>query len=290
MLDYRFKSFLTLYETMNYHRAAEALNLSQPAVTQHIQALEREYGCRFFHYDGRRLTRAENADKMAMYIRSSLYNDGQLRQRLLLEKPEALRIGATKTIGEYVIGDRITAYLADPKANIDLTVDNTARLLSLLDENKLDFALVEGFFDKQRYGFRLMRQEPFVGICAQNHPFAGKTVSILEMLPETLLLREKGSGTRAIGEQILESAGYTPESFSRVVCINSFELICRVVNAGEGISFVYQAIAAAQASLGRSISAFRIPGKDILREFNYVFLPGTSAEEKLQAFIRASGN
>lgn len=285
MLDYRFKSFLTLYECMNYHRAAEALNLSQPAVTQHIQALEREYGCRFFTYDGKKLARTENAERMASYIRASLYNDVQLRRGLAALRPEPLRIGATKTIGEYVIGEQIVSYLADASSNVELTVDNTERLLGMLDGNQLDFAMVEGLFDKGRYGYRRMRREPFVGICASSHPFAGKTVSTKDMLGETLILREKGSGTRAILEQVLRSNGYAPDSFKRVVCISSFTLICEVVNAGEGISFVYQAIAAAQAARGMSISTFCIKETDIVREFNYVYLPGTEAATKLQGFL-----
>ena len=55
MIDYRIPTFLTLYELMNYRRTAEQLKLSQPAVTQQIHALERDYGCRLFTYDGSRL-------------------------------------------------------------------------------------------------------------------------------------------------------------------------------------------------------------------------------------------
>lgn len=285
MTDYRIISFLTLYETMNYHRTAEALHLSQPAVTQHIQSLEREYGCSFFVYDGRRLTRTAQAEQMAQYVRSALYNNEQLRQKLRLRKAEPLRIGATKTIGEYVAGDLVTAYLKDPAARLELIVDNTKRLLDLLDHNKLDFAMVEGFFDKARYGFRQMRQEPFVGICSSAHPFAGRTLPVCELFGETLLLRESGSGTRAILEQLLFGCGYTTDSFRRVVCISSFELICRVVNAGEGISFVYKAIADAQAAAGRSIAVFRLCEQDVVREFNYVYLPDTAASEKINAFL-----
>ena len=54
MIDYRIPTFLTLYELMNYRRTAEQLKLSQPAVTQQIHALERDYGCRLFTYDGSR--------------------------------------------------------------------------------------------------------------------------------------------------------------------------------------------------------------------------------------------
>ena len=56
-MDPRLETFLTLCRTMHYGRAAEALNLSQPAVSKHIQALEAQYGAKLFDYSGRRLRR-----------------------------------------------------------------------------------------------------------------------------------------------------------------------------------------------------------------------------------------
>ena len=58
--------------------------------------------------------------------------------------------------------------------------------------------IIEGFFDKNRFGSQLYRREPFVGICPKNHPFAGREVSVEEIRKETLIHREKGSGTLAV--------------------------------------------------------------------------------------------
>lgn len=59
-MDPRLDTFLTLCRTMHYGRAAEALNLSQPAVSKHIQALEAQYGAKLFDYSGRRLSQDES--------------------------------------------------------------------------------------------------------------------------------------------------------------------------------------------------------------------------------------
>ena len=74
MVDYRIDTFLTLYETLNYHQTGELLQLSQPAVSRQIHALEQEYGCKLFLYDGRRLTRTA-ADRVAQYARAAVYNE-----------------------------------------------------------------------------------------------------------------------------------------------------------------------------------------------------------------------
>ena len=94
MIDYRIPTFLTLYELMNYRRTAEQLKLSQPAVTQQIHALERDYGCRLFTYDGSRLYRTPEAEKLAQYARVAVYNDQRMRQELAA--PKILTLGSAR--------------------------------------------------------------------------------------------------------------------------------------------------------------------------------------------------
>ena len=86
MLDRRVETFLKLCETMSYRAAAEQLHITQPAVTQHIHALEQHYGCELFRYDGRSLSRTRSAELLertfrAMLSLSNNYVDG-VRLRL----------------------------------------------------------------------------------------------------------------------------------------------------------------------------------------------------------------
>ena len=68
----------------------------------------------------------------------------------------------------------------------------------------VDFAIIEGVFDKEKYPHRLYKKESFLGICSRRHSFAGRTVSLEEVLQESLLVREKGSGTHMLQEQAVE--------------------------------------------------------------------------------------
>lgn len=83
---------------------------------------------------------------------------------------------------------------------------------------------------------------PYIGICAKNHPFAGREVNVEELLSERIILREKGSGTRKIFERELENIGFTTDAFQKQICISSFEIIKSLVSDGYGISFLYQAV------------------------------------------------
>ena len=129
-MDQKLSTFLTLCSTMNYRRAADALHLTQPAVTKQIQALEAQYGVKLFSYDERKLRKTPQGEILERYAISLQYNDAELT-RLLAEKPKTLlRIGATKSIGDYILIPEIRRYLEMPDNELYFTVDNTAHLLA----------------------------------------------------------------------------------------------------------------------------------------------------------------
>src|SRR5574344_1694960 len=215
MIDNRIHTFVTLCDTMNYRATAELLNMTQPAVTQHIHYLENEYQCKLFHYKNKKLSRTKDADILLKYARSAIYNEYELKQSLGTKELKEIRIGATKTIGDFIINKEIIRKIQSSDNNFTFIIDNTTSLINSLNHNELDFALVEGFFDKSKYGYSLFRKEEFIGICAKDHPFANKSVTIEDLLNETIIIREKGSGTRAIAEQLIMEQNYLIHNFKR---------------------------------------------------------------------------
>lgn len=271
MVDYRIRTFLTLYETMNYRKTGEQLCLSQPAVSQQIRGLEEKYGCKLFVYDGRRLHATDQARRVAEYARTALYNEQRLQQELAGPAAREVRVGATKTIGEFVVADALSRYIRHSRDSLKITVDNTSALLNRLEHEQLDFALIEGAFDRSKFGSRLFRRARFVGLCRKDHPFAGRTVSLEELSGQCLVVREEGSGTRGILENALAERGYSLDLFSRVICANQFSLITRFVAAGDGVTFAYEPVAEGQ----RELAFFHLDCLDESREFSLVYLKGT---------------
>ncbi|MCD7886540.1 MAG: LysR family transcriptional regulator [Clostridiales bacterium] len=150
MLDYRIETFLVLCECGSYRQTAERLHLSQPAVTQQIHHLEEVYQCKLFHYANRRLEKTPAAETLEIYARAARHQEQALREKLREEKPtRSLRVGATKTIGDYFLTDYIHHFLLEEENTLEFLVDNTQRLLHELEQNRLDFAVIEGFFDKE---------------------------------------------------------------------------------------------------------------------------------------------
>ena len=280
MVDRRVDTFLLLCQLMNYRKTADALGITQPAVTQQIHFLEREYSCKLFTYQNSRLQKTEAAITLEQYARAIRLQDQHLRDKLSSTVRE-LKIGATKTIGDYVLKEDIQRYLSKEDHALSLVVDNTEHLLKMLDENQLDFAVIEGYFDHSQFDSQLFRKEPFVGICPRNHPFAGKEVSLAELFQETIIHREAGSGTRAILEQKLQGYNESLDRFKRQICISSFPVILDLVKKGFGVSFVYEVLADSDPNIAK----FTIRGEHIVREFNIVYLKHADLQEKISWFF-----
>lgn len=280
MIDTRIKTFLTLCKVMNYRKTAEILNMTQPAVTQHIHFLEEQYGCKLFNYDRRTLTMTAEAKLMQKYAENVLYQEKKLKAQLDGGESVKLSIGATKTIGEYIIAEHIAAFLSDPRNSISVRVENTQSLLEALSKGEIDFALIEGYFDRSKYASRLYRKEPFVGLCSVRHPFASRTVSLDMIWNERLILREEGSGTRNILGLLLAESSHSFADFGRITTISDFGLITKLLEKSGCITFAYRAVGENNSALAE----FSVTGWDIYREFNYVYLDTPYSEYAVKAF------
>ena len=281
-MDSKLQTFLTLCQTMNYRIAAEQLHLSQPAVTKQIQSLEQILQTKLFRYDGHTLHKTEACLLLERYAITQQYQFEELQLAIADKKRFNLRIGATKTIGDYVLIDAIKEYLSDPSHELSLMVDNTMHLLQMLDENQLDFAVIEGAFSKTKYDSYLLRMEPFVGICAKNSPLCGQHISVEELLKQTIIVREKGSGTRRIFEERLIAAGYELSDFYREVSVSSFVAIKALVAAGIGISFLYNSVVAKENDIG----TFTVDGITEPHPFHVVYTQNTSAKNYAERFLK----
>nr|MCR5547009.1 LysR family transcriptional regulator [Lachnospiraceae bacterium] len=243
-----------------------------------------EYGCKLFIYDKRSLSMTKEAKVLRSYGENVLYQENRVKEVMKQSFGKNLRMGATKTIGEYVIGPMVSKYLKEEGNTISIEVDNTERLLALMEEGKLDFALVEGFFDRSKYKSRLFREESFVGVCEKHHPFAEKAVSMRDLFGEHLFIREEGSGTKNIFEQILKERNHSIEEFSKVTGVGNFGLMFQLLKNEGGITFAYESVLKEDKNLRK----FTIKGSEIKREFNYVFLDNPISQEMVTYFHEIS--
>ena len=245
MQDFRVKTFLTVSRSLNYTRAAEELALTQPAVSQHITYLEREYGAKLFTYHRKKLELTPAGRVLRDGLATMAHDDVLLHERIEEVAHGAtvkLRIGMTLTAGEYVVARPLARCLgARPDIQITVRSGGTQHLMELLDAGTIDCAFVEGLFDKARYASRPFSSERLVPICAAEHRFPRTPRTLEDLLGERLILREEGSGSRNVLVHALAQRNLSPASFADHFVVESLDIIKIFVQADLGISFVYEA-------------------------------------------------
>lgn len=289
MLDYRHDTFLALCRIRNYTRTAESLHLTQPAVTQHIKALEACYGSRLFTYADKKLSLTAQGELLYKFASTVAADRDALAQRMREKALSAppLRFGATLSIGQYIMPEVLKGILRDsPRIPVSMAVENTQHLLSKLEQGDIQFALIEGLFDKSAYHAELFSTEPFIAVCSADSPLAGHTLPFPGLMESPLIIRERGSGTREIFEHILQNHNLRLESFSKVTEVGSMEAIKRLVKDGLGITFLYEA-AARQDILSGSLKKIDIEGFSALHEFNFVFLKDSQRTEECLTWFQS---
>lgn len=188
--------------------------------------------------------------------------------------------GATLSIGEYVMPEILSCMLTKySEMKIHMSVANTQVLLERLNKGELDFIVVEGLFDKSEYDSTLFSLEKFIPVCSPKSEFANREVSFQEITRSRLILRERGSGTREIFENILQKNNYSLQAFKKTIEIGNMAAIKKMVSNGLGITFLFEVAGKREIADG-GLSVINIPGFSEQREFNFVLLKDSFFRER----------
>ncbi len=286
MLDFRIKSFLAVYAEKGFSRAAERLHLTQPAVSRHIKELEERFGVPLFERRGRSLKLSE-AGALLHRFATVAEADGERTEALIRERRTRLplRFGATRTIGEYVLPELVGAYLEDrPDAELSMRVENTEALLASLRDGAIDFAFIEGIFDRASYETRLFFADRFIPVCAPDDPLAERPRAAEELLVRRLIVREEGSGSRLILERELQGRNRRIDNFSGMLELGNIEAMKRLVARGIGIAFLYEASVAKEIADG-TLAEIPLNDFSVTHDYSFAFLKGGIYGERYLEFL-----
>lgn len=287
MLDARITTFLSVCQTLNYTQSARELNITQPAVSQHISYLEKEYGIKLFTYQNRHLSLTSAGEILRDAAQLFTHNEDLLRRKLdnLKGGVRHLSIGATLTAGEYLIADPLARYLKhEPSLQIRFVSGDTTYLLDQIKQGRIDCALIEGFIDKSAFDWRLLKKEAYVCITGPHSSF-GKC-HLEDLLDQHVLVREKGSGTRAVLEHKLREKNLSLASFARVSEITSINVIKRLVANDYGISFLYESAVKKELE-SNELKTIALTEKSITHDITFVWLKGSRYTDEIEHLITA---
>lgn len=291
MLDFRMDTFLAVCEYMNYTRAAEALCITQPAVSQQIHMLEEYYQMKLFEYEGKSLRLTEEGKVLKQATLSAKHDEKYLieKMRRVRLKRHTIQFGATLTVGEFLLPKRLAEFLHQEKdCDVRMLVANTHELLDKLDRGEIDFAIVEGYFEKANYESRIFGKEKYICVKGKDYPLYKKTDVFADILMNPIVVREVGSGTREILERFLQEQNYSISDFEKIIETNNMRAIKQLVASGCGVTFLYQ-IAAEEELKSGTLEIVHLKDFDISHEFTFIWQKNSIFQEEYEIMYKRFG-
>ncbi|WMI79873.1 LysR family transcriptional regulator [Anaerotignum sp. MB30-C6] len=282
MLDQKLTTFLAVIETGSYTAAAKRLHLTQPAVTQHIQKLEEHYGCQLFTQEGRAMRLTKDGEFFLHYTKMQQSNERQLVEKLE-GNHRPLYIGSTLSIADYYLPPMLYSFLEKNNGGLNITVANTKVLLESLLQGKLDAAFIEGIFDRKLFEAEVFCIARFIPVVSKKHPLLNKKIDLSDLYSYPLILREFGSGTRAIFESYLAQQNDSITSFASTWEVSSFVLIKHLLENTNAVSFMYEAVAGEEISIGE-LGTLEIADYQVSHPLQFVYLKNSLDQDKIMTF------
>ncbi len=296
MENFRLKVFRAVAEAMSFRKAAEALHLSQPAVSQQIRALEEEAGVQLFDRAGGNgrgsqvaLTEAGTILLQYAHRAAALIAEAEKKiAELNLEVSGELKLGASTTVAQYLLPRILGSFLKQyPHVRLSMVSGNTEEIAEAVAEGRVAFGMIEGPPMRRDLKTEPMAPDELVLIVNPMHEWTQRRtpVPLSELHTVPLLMRERGSGSRRVVERALKTIGVTQKTLNVVMELDSTEAILSGVEAGLGVGFVSRWAAARALHLG-TLKIVKVAGVKIVREFRFVWPAGAELTGTAAAFQR----
>lgn len=290
MENFRLKVFRTVADEASFRRAAERLHLSQPAVSQQIQALEEELGATLFDRSKGRVRLTEAGGVLLDFAHKGARLAEQALAALESARGETagtLRIGASLTVAQYILPRMLGAFLErHPRVQMAVTSGNTEKILAALAEGHLDLGIIEGPASSREVFRQRLLEDRLVLIVGRRYAWPSKVPVPLRALTQVpLLMRERGSGSRRVVELALRRAGLRLRELRITMDLDSIVAIISAVEAGLGAGFVSEWAIQKELRLG-TVRVVPVEGLDIRRDLTLIRRFGPTPDGPAGAFER----
>ncbi len=245
--------FLAVAEEGSVSRGADRLCISQPAVSKQLGLLEASLKAKLFERRPKGVRLTEAGELLLGYARRLAALEREVDQAMGelqgLERG-TLTVGASLTVGAYLMPELLADYSRRyPRIALTLEIANTEVIQRMLREGRLELALTEGFADDPDLDAAVFAHDELVAIAPPGHPLlTASPVTAARLIQEPLILRELGSGTRAVLERALAEHGIAVQPF---MSLGSTEAIKRAVAAGAGLAVVSRLALGLELETGR---------------------------------------
>ncbi|WP_077298421.1 selenium metabolism-associated LysR family transcriptional regulator [Virgibacillus pantothenticus] len=280
------RTFITLAEVKNFTKAAEILHISQPSVSLHIKNLERELETEL-------VVRSRKSLKLSptgaiLYERAKqIIRIYEQTKRDILEQQQivkgCLKIGASFTIGEYILPDLLVdVHAAYPELELEVVIGNTEEIVQQVKHFQVDIGLIEGqTSDKELVVQPFMKDELWV-VAPVSHELSQKEeITTSDLQNQSWISREEGSGTREYLEHVIRSNGLQVKSF---LTISSNQGVKESVIKGMGLSLLSHSVIERDVQL-EQLTTLQLKDIHFKRMFSCVYSPIMKSKQNVAIFM-----
>nr|MDD6336254.1 LysR family transcriptional regulator [bacterium] len=277
--------FIAVAEHGGMSAAANALYIAQPTVSQAIAELERQYGLKLFERFARKLHLTSAGQDLLGYARHILssVNEMDRQMRYSAGRP-TLKVGATITVATCLLPGILCRFESvHPYYRAEAWVGNTRNIEARVLSSQLDIGFVEGETHSPDIRSTPVTKDELILVCAPNHPLAGHALLEADALAgQDFVLREPGSGTRALFENYLSN--HHIHVREKWVCNNS-EAIKNAVMGGQGMTVISRLLVREELTHGKLI---HIPlEEELMRHFSLIHHKNKYISPALSALMEA---
>ena len=286
-MDHKLEIFVTTAEQKSFTRAAELLHMTPSAISLSIKSLENKVGVRLFERSNKYVQLTEAGQVMYAQSKEILLKYDQLKLALTELEPSTampLSIGAAYTFGEYFLPGIIYAFSKrHPNITPNITIHNSKTIIEQTHKQELDIGfIVEGEASGSDVDTKLFTEEEMVIVARPNHPIIRHSQVDRRLLEaETWIIREPGSGTRDVTDQLFAQLGIAPQ---KVMSFGSSQTIKESVALGLGISYLSESTVNSETKAG-SIGAIALANFPNKSRFHYITHRSSFHTQATQLFL-----
>ncbi|MBQ9543940.1 MAG: LysR family transcriptional regulator [Clostridia bacterium] len=290
MVDPKLYSLVKVHESGSFVAAAKQLSVTQPAVSQHVKALEGELNVRIFERTNGKLVLTKQGEMVVRCAKRMIGLENALKNELenSVTNVEHLTIGITHTAESNPIAEALAKYCAEQRGiSIKIITDTISNLYERLRSYELDIAIVEGRINDAGIRYLMLDTDYLVLAVSPNHPFAGRSmVTLGELKRERMILRLPTSGTTNLFVAHLESNNMSISDFNVILEVDNAATIKDLVRRDFGVSILPRSVCLDELKKSK-ISVVPVENLSMMREVNIAYRSDFSQLELLKNIIRS---
>lgn len=277
-MDFRqLETFIEVVNCKGFSKAAQKLYLTQPTVTSHIQNLENELGTYLLNRSGKNITPTEAGNLLYKHALNILNMRNMAQFDLGVYKGKVqghLEISSSSIPRHYILPTLLKNFTDKyPDVTFSLTDFDSKKVVEGIIDGVTDFGIIGAKFQSTQLEYIDLTEDRLFAVVPNNRDYPWEKYHELDMdflLENKIILREEGSGTRALLENSLKDKSLDIDELSIVAYIEDIEAIKKFVELGVGISFISERAIQREIDLGL-LKPYSIKGLDLKRKFYFVY-------------------